>query len=266
MNILEHPDYKKYIEFLQHKKYSELTITSYSSVLYNFLEWLDVPPSRSSNKHFREFILLRRFNSSSDQNRYISALKLYYFKVLGRKQRFPEFERPRKSKPLPVVIDKRIITETLDGIVNLKHKAMLGLAFSAGLRRSEILNLKIKDIDSDRMLIMVRNGKGRKDRAVLLTNRMLKILRDYFRIHRPLIYMFNGIKSIRYSPSSLNNVSKKYFNHSIHKLRHSFATAMIENNNNLEFVKDQMGHNNTKTTEIYTHLTIDSLKNIKTHY
>ena len=259
-------DYCKILrEKMQLKKYSKNTIQSYEAVLYNFLEWVKVPPSKVANSHFKDYIMSKDFKSDSSQNRYVSALKYFYYKILNRKQKLPEFERPIRSKKLPRIIDQDTLKNQILSIKNKKHKAILSLTFSCALRVSEVINLQIKDIDSKRMLIHIKNGKGRKDRIVPMSKNILLILRNYFREYRPDTYLFNGENNKQYSRSSCNKLIKKYVGkeYSMHHLRHSGATAALENGTDLRFIQSMLGHKSSKTTEIYTHVSKNNLSRIK---
>lgn len=249
---------------MQLKNYSPRTVSSYIDVIYNFLDWVDVPPTKVSNKHFQEFILCRSFKSLSSQNRYVSALKYFYYKILERRQKLPEFERPRVNRKLPVVVDKAVMLDKLSKIKNLKHKAILTLAYSTGMRVSEISNVMITDIDSDRMLVMIRNSKFNKDRYVKLSTTVLELLREYYTKYRPKGFLFNGEYGGQYSTSSLGKISHKYLGVSFHKIRHSNATAILEAGTNLRILQKHLGHSSSKTTEIYTHVSNDILQKVET--
>jgi site-specific recombinase XerD len=157
---------------------------------------------------------------------------------------------------LPRVIDGEFIKQQLYKIENLKHKAILTLTYSVGLRVSEIINLKIEDIDSKRMLIYIKNAKGRKDRVVPLSKNVLELLRIYFKEYRPIEYLFNGQFSNQYSIGSCKKIYKRYIdsNSSIHTLRHSSFTNLLESGTDLRIIQKIAGHSSSKTTEIYTHV------------
>jgi len=154
------------------------------------------------------------------------------------------------------VVDGEFIKSQLSKIENIKHRAILTLTFSVGLRVSEIVNLKIEDIDSKRMLIQIKNAKGRKDRLVPLSPNVLNLLRDYFKQYRPTQYLFNGQETYQYSIRSCQQIYKKYIdpNSSIHTLRHSSFTNLLENGTDLRIIQKIAGHSSSKTTEIYTHV------------
>jgi integrase/recombinase XerD len=162
------------------------------------------------------------------------------------------------------VIDSELIISKLDLIENLKHKTILTLTFSVGLRVSEVVNLKIEDIDSKRMLIHIKNAKGRKDRIVPLSQKVLELLRKYYKEYKPNEYLFNGQNSTQYSITSCQNIYKNYIdsNSSIHTLRHSSATTLLENGTDVRIIQQILGHSNVKTTEIYTHVSKKLLSSV----
>ena len=179
-------------------------------------------------------------------------------------------DRPKKEKTLPVVLSEEEILLILRSVSNLKHKAILMVIYSAGLRISECINLKIKDIDSNRMQIRVEQSKGKKDRYTLLSTKTLLILRDYFKEYRPKEFLFEGQDGGCYSTRSIQNifrdaVEKAKINKkvTVHSLRHSFATHLLENGTNLRYIQSLLGHSNSKTTEIYTHVTTKGFEQLK---
>ncbi len=175
------------------------------------------------------------------------------------------FKRPKSEKKLPKVIDGEFIKTQLSKIENIKHKAILTITYSVGLRVSEVVNLKIEDIDSKRMIIHIKNAKGRKDRIVPLSQNVLELLRNYFTQFEPKEYLFNGQTSLKYSPNSCNKIVKKYLgeNYHIHQLRHSCFTNMLESGVDIRIIQKIAGHSNVKTTEIYTHVSNQLLSKIK---
>lgn len=163
---------------------------------------------------------------------------------------------------LPEVLSEEEVKAILDATENLKHKAILMTIYSAGLRISEVINLKIKDIDSQRMQIRVDQGKGKKDRYTLLGKKTLEVLRKYFQLYKPRVYIFEGMDGQQYSKSSITQILKASVlkagikkRVSVHTLRHSFATHLLEGGVNLRYIQSLLGHGSSKTTEIYTHIT-----------
>jgi integrase/recombinase XerD len=182
--------------------------------------------------------------------------------------------RPRREHKLPNVLSKEEVKAVLEALSNPKHKLMLSLIYACGLRRSELLNLKPQDVDSKRGLLMIRQGKGRKDRMTPLPERIVEMLRDYYKGYRPKVWLFEGQKpGTQYSPTSLQEVLKTGLeksgvkrNATLHWLRHSYATHLLENGTDLRYIQELLGHKSSKTTEIYTHVTDNSIKKIRSPF
>jgi site-specific recombinase XerD len=208
--------------------------------------------------------------SDSYINQAINSIKFYYEIVLQMPNRFYEIERPRKKQTLPTVLSKLEIKAMIAAASNVKHKCIISLLYSAGLRRSELLKLKVADIDSTRMSIRVEQSKGNKDRITLLSKNVLKDLRKYYLEWQPKVYLFEGADGGMYSESSLAQVVRKAARKAgirkrvtPHTLRHSFATHLLENGTSLRHIQLLLGHKNSKTTEIYTHVTVKDYQKIK---
>lgn len=249
---------------LEYLNYSNNTAKVYLYHIDSFLNSVDVSPTNLSAKDFQSYLDAYNFTSVSQQNQVINAIRFLYKFGLGRKYDKVSFKRPKKEKKLPRVIDKETLLEKLSKIKNLKHKALLTLAYSTGLRVSEMLNLKPSDIDSARMLIHVKDGKGRKDRYVPLSSNVLYLLREYFRSHRPKEFLFEGQKGGQYSSTSCNLIVKKYLGHDkhMHLLRHSCFTSLLEGGTDLRVIQKIAGHSSSKTTEIYTHVSNQILSRV----
>lgn len=249
---------------MKYFNYSDNSIKIYLHYIDVFLSTVVKSPSKLDSKDFQHYIDGFNFSSVSQQNQIISSIKFLYIKVLNKKYKKIDFSRPKNVKILPRVIDSNYLVENISGINNIKHRSILSLAYSVGLRVSEILNLKIEDIDSKRMIIHINNAKGRKDRVVPLSENILKLLRKYFIEFKPKVYLFNGQKSLNYSSTSCNKIIKKYLGDDkhMHLLRHSCFTHLLENGTDLRIIQKLAGHKNIKTTEIYTHVSTSLLKNI----
>lgn len=262
MKILE--IYGKKLRF---KGYSKRTIDTYSCYLERFLIGQNIyDPYQVSIKNIKNYLESEKYSSISQQNQIIGSLKLFAKYILGKKSiHLDNIERPKKEKKLPRVIDNSILKTKLNGIINIKHRAILSLGYSCGLRVSEVIDLKIEDIDSDRMLIHIRNAKGRKDRVVPLSENILALLRDYYLRYRPNVYLFNGQSNLKYSTTSCNSIFKKYIDStgSFHILRHSCFTHLLESGVDLRIIQKIAGHSSSKTTEIYTHVSNNLLSKIK---
>lgn len=255
---------KIYIEKLKYFNYSEHTVRDYSHYFEKFMIAIDKYPQHLTSEDFENYLLNYSFSSISQQNQIINALKFGYEKVLNKKYKKIDFQRPRKEKRLPKIIEKEYLLSCINNIKNLKHKSIISLGFSVGLRVSEVCNLKIEDIDSKRMIINVRQAKGRKDRVVPLSQNILNLLREYYRQYRPKTYLFNGQNSIKYSPTSCNKIVKKYIGeqYHFHQLRHSSFTSLLESGTDLRIIQKLAGHQNSKTTELYTHVSNETLSKI----
>lgn len=254
-----------YSEDLKLKNYSKNTIENYCSQVRLFLEHFNnvaTKPSEISEKQIKEWLL--QANSINGRKHRISSVKLFY-KLTGKQPlKFKHIEYPKSEKKLPKIIEKEFLLDKISKIENTKHKAIIALAYSTGMRVSEVCNLKIEDIDSKRMIITIRQSKGRKDRVVGLSEKILQILRTYFSEYKPKEYLFNGQFSSQYSSTSCNQIVKKYLGkeYHFHLLRHSNATALLEAGTDIRIIQKHLGHSNSKTTEIYTHVSTALLQNI----
>ncbi len=204
----------------------------------------------------------------------MNAIKLYFKTVRETKIDIDKVHRPKIEKLLPNVLSKEEIKLILEAHSNIKHKTMLSLIYSCGLRRSELLNLKPKDIDSKRNIVIIRQSKGKKDRITPLSPKILDLLREYYKIYQPEIYLFEGQKSgTLYSEQSLQSVLKQALQKvkikkpvTLHWLRHSYATHLLESGTDLRYIQELLGHKSSKTTEIYTHVSTKSLQQIKSPF
>lgn len=247
--------------------YSPRTKDNYLRHIKDFLKSLGNKQVIHCNANdFQSYLDNYSFTSVSQQNQVINSIRFLYKFGLNKKYDKVSFKRPRSEKKLPRVIDGELIKERLSKINNLKHKAILTLTYSVGLRVSEIVNLKISDIDSSRMLISIKNAKGKKDRVVPLSPVVLDLLREYWKEYKPEDYLFNGQCSTQYSIKSCQAIYKKYIDSesSIHTLRHSAFTNLLENGTDLRIIQKIAGHSSSKTTEIYTHVSNQLLSKVKT--
>jgi site-specific recombinase XerD len=266
---------RNYNDLLIQKRYSQNTQDIYCNYFKDFCmhfskEELVNITTVQINSYILNLIKSKNI-SISQQNQRINALKFYYEKVLGRKKEYYEIHRPRKENKLPKVLSKNEIKRIFEVTNNLKHKCILMLIYSAGLRRSELLNLTFNDIDSERMVIHIYEAKGKKDRISLLSDNLLQLLRQYYKEYRPNKYLFEGQNGGKYSASSVANILKKAARKAgirktvtPHMLRHSFATHLLEQGTDLRYIQELLGHASSKTTEIYTDVSkkaIDKIKN-----
>lgn len=245
------------------KSYSHNTIRLYLSEFKHLLKLLDDYDVRHLDpKRLKDYFLfcLKNENMSEQKiNGKINAIKFYFEQVLHRPKMFFDIPRPKKPKKLPKMLSKSEIKKLFNVTTNLKHKLALQLSYGMGLRVSEVINLKIKDIDSKRMTVHIRAGKGKKDRYVPLPKSVLPALREYYIAYRPSDFLFEGQYGGQYARSSLQQVFKRAMNKAninkdigIHGLRHSYATHLLESGADMRFIQELLGHHSIKTTQIYT--------------
>lgn len=271
-------DYKAcpedYILKLKELHSSESTIRVYSSAFEQFCNYYkDVPLEQVTQEqitNYMQHLAIDRKVSSSYHNQAINAIKFYYERVLKGDRKIYLLDRPRKEQKLPVILNKEEVKEILNCIDNIKHKAIVMLAYSAGLRLGELVRLKIKDIDSVQMQIRVEQSKGNKDRTTILSVRALEVLRKYFQQYRPKEWLFEGADGGQYSSRSIQMIVKDAVKKagikkkvSTHTLRHSFATHLLEAGTNLRYIQNLLGHESSKTTELYTHITLKGFEQLK---
>lgn len=259
--------------YMRQRRYSENTIRSYRECLRAFLEF---HPSKALSEitlqdleRFNQDYIIRNDYSPSYQNQVINALKLYFRKFHSQHFDLTLIERPKEGFKLPVVLSLEEVERLLNGTKNLKHRAMLSVIYSAGLRMGELIDLRISDIDSKRMVIHIKKAKGKKDRIVPLSESTLDLLRTYFMEYRPKEFLFNGENSLQYSRVSLQKVFRNALERAkikkhctLHTLRHSFATHLLEGGVNLRYIQEFLGHNSPKTTMIYTHVSSENARKI----
>lgn len=256
-----------YLELLEQKRYSPSTIKTYRAYFSDFMEYhkgrnIDHLKVADINKYILYLVNEKKI-SVSQQNMRINAIKFYYEQVKGgKRQYYGGITRAKEYKSLPEVLSRNEVARILACLSNRKHRCMISLIYSAGLRRSELLNLTPKDIISERMLVRIM-GKGRKCRYSLLSEKLLKELREYFKEYRPQKWLFEGeTPGEPYSASALVKVLKEAASHAgikhrvhVHVRRHSFATHLLEQGTDLRTIQELLGHNDIKTTSIYLHVT-----------
>lgn len=247
------------------RNYSERTIFTYTTMIDLLSEYFNQPADQLSTNQVKDYIYYRITKDSisvSMVNQLISAWKIVYAYILGNKWDGCQIKRPKREIKLPEILSQEEVLKLVDFPRNLKHRTILNLMYSTGVRLSEVLMIKPGDVDSKRMVITIRQGKGKKDRQVVLHSKVLSLLREYYQYYRPKVYLFEGHKhGIPYSASSLQHLIRKYVRKmgikksiSAHTLRHCFATHMLEKGVNLRVIQQLMGHNSLKTTSRYLHL------------
>ncbi len=253
--------------------FTQKTIKAYTGHVERFLKHADKKVEDLTAQDVEDYmytLLNDQRNSHSYANQAVSALKILFTDVLKKENIVLRIPRPKKEKKLPEVLAEEEVIKVLNSLASEKHKAILFLIYSAGLRVSEVVRLKVNDIDSKRMLIHIRQAKGRKDRYTLLSHAALKALRKYALIEKPKDRLFPGGKEGEFlTERSVQKIFKKACSQakitkevSVHVLRHSFATHLLEGGTDLRYIQELLGHQSTKTTEIYTHVSKHNLNQI----
>ncbi|MBP7477487.1 MAG: site-specific integrase [Chitinophagales bacterium] len=278
LKVVLHPDHAAKIAsfrmWMQSKRLSENTIQVYIEALRVFLLFFN-----EKSVHEMDYNDIIRFNneyvianklSLSYQNQIINAVKKFFQTIEHHKMNFDYVHRPKREKALPNVLSKEEVKLILEAHSNLKHRVMLSLIYSSGLRCGELLALQPQHIDSKRQLILIKKGKGKKDRIVPLSQKILDLLREYYKLFKPKLYLFEGQQAgTPYDARSLQLVLKQALDKvqikkpvTLHWLRHSYATHLLENGTDLRYIQEILGHSSSKTTEIYTHVSTKSIQKI----
>lgn len=255
------------------KAYSMHTIRNYCNEFHHLLRLLDTRSVNDlSKKHIMSYLLWlieKKGYSELHVHTAVNAIKFYFEKVMKREKEFYDLPRPKKPLKLPAVLAAEEVITLIKKTDNIKHRAILMTGYSAGLRVSEIVQLKLFDIDSKRMMIHLRGAKGKKDRMVPLSSKLLEALRLYYKVYKPKEYLFEGQDGGCYSSRSVQlilsdaklkaGVKKKG---STHMLRHSYATHLLESGTDIRFIQELLGHNSITTTLRYTHVSQKSLEKV----
>lgn len=260
-----------YSEDLRLKNYSQNTIENYVSQVRCFLEYFNntaTKPSEISETKIKEWLL--QANSINGRKHRISAVKLFY-KLTGKQPlKFKHIEYPRSEKKLPIVLSQEEVQKMFDACENLKHKVILTLLYSCGLRVSELINLEWKHIDRSRMIINVISGKGKKDRQVMLPNVVIPLLEKYWNQYKTKNYILSGQFSEQYSSRSVSQVLKQLATKAeikkrvwTHQMRHNCFTHMVENGTDINLIQKLAGHNNVKTTMMYVQISDNLISKIQ---
>lgn len=264
-----------YLEKLRQVRYSDHTVRVYTTYFRDFQEYFEgcdidrITPEEING--YLVFLINEKGISTCQQNQRINAIKFYYEKVLGQPRRCYTVSRAKREKTLPDVLSKEEARAILSAVAtDLRFWCMFSVLYSAGLRISELLALKPDDINVSRSLIRVRQGKGRKDRFTLLSKPLIKKLTEYRELYKPKVWLFERTPGEQFTESIVSKrlkaaaqeagITKRIYPH---LLRHSFATHLIEQGTDLKIVKELMGHNSIRTTEIYVHIADTFKSNIK---
>lgn len=271
-------DIERYRRWLESHRFPPSTVRTYTTMFETFLKFVSPKEASKCNADdlvamVNDYVLPRKL-SYSYQNQLISAVKKFYSEICREVIDPGSFTRPRVRHRLPNVLSKEEVKRILSAPLNEKHRVVLSVIYGCGLRRSEVLMLEPGDIDRDRMLLTVRQSKGFKDRVVPISARMIEMIDDYIMRYQPVSYIFEGQRpGEMYSATSIEKVFRKACttagikkNITLHGLRHSYATHLLEAGTDLRYIQELLGHKSSKTTEIYTHVTEKSIQKIRTPF
>jgi integrase/recombinase XerD len=268
---------ERFSAWLKSKRYSKNTQKTYLDAIGVFLKFMKGKPINEivleDIIRFNNDYILYKAYSSSYQNQVVNALKLFFRVEENKLIDLEEIHRPRRSFKLPNVLSKEEVRQILDSLKNLKHRVMLSLIYACGLRRSELLELRLTDIMFERKLLLIRQSKGNKDRVVPLSQKLQGQLEEYIKSYRPQHYLFEGQNGGKYSETSLAKVLKNALMEtgnqkavSLHWLRHSYATHLLESGTDLRYIQELLGHKSSRTTEIYTHVSQKKIQGIRSPF
>ena len=268
----------RFTAWMRSKRYSRNTIKTYTQAIRTFLCFFEEKEAGQITNEdvviFNNEYIIKRGYSFSYQNQIVNAIKLFFAQMESYAIDLDTLHRPRRSRKLPKVLSKKEVKSILDAHGNIKHRMMLSLVYACGLRSGELLQLKLTDINSSRGILTISQAKGRKDRIVPLPQKLLDPLRAYYKAYRPENWLFEGQKVGRsYSPKSLQSVLKQAVakagirkNVTLHWLRHSYATHLLESGTDLRYIQQLLRHKSSRTTEIYTHVSTRKTQEIKSPF
>ena len=260
---------KMMLEELQRRNYAQSTVEAYTSALRDFAKYFHLPPDRLGPEQIRRFqlhLLRDRKLAANTVKQRMAAVQFFFVRTLKRSYRREEFPYPKTPRRLPIILSQEEVTRLIDAASNLSHRAMLMTLYSTGVRRAEMVRLKVSDIDSQRMVIHVRQGKGSKDRDVPLSPKLLETLREYWRWLKPQTYLFPGRvgdrgKNVPITPKAVWHACRGAARRAgiqkrvgPHTLRHSYATPLLESGADLRTIQLLLGHADIKHTTVYLHL------------
>jgi integrase/recombinase XerD len=275
MTDLHRQELENFKRWMAQMRYADNSMKVYQGCLSVFFRFysdkaIDEITSQDVEKFNHDYILKKNY-SAKTQNQYISAIKTFYLKMKGINYALNQLERPIEGQKLPKVIPIESVQRMLEGIANVKHKTALSTIYALGLRRSELLDLKLTDISFKRDVVEIRNSKGNNDRNLPLPQSLKQLIAGYYRQKKPKIWLIEGQHPGKpYSATSLINIFKdnmarviKNHNFTLHCLRHSYATHLLDMGVDLRIIQELLGHKSSRTTEIYTHVSMRKLKNVK---
>lgn len=269
---MEIPKYiEQYRKDLKLKNYAQTSIDNYVSQVKLFLHDHNgkfTEPSKINEQAIKDWLLTSK--SINGRRHRLSALKLFYHFTIKQPMKFKYIEYPKSDKKLPIVLSVEEVQKMFSVCDNLKHKVILALLYSCGLRVSELINLKWENIDRSRMIINIIQAKGNKDRQVMLASNLIPLLESYWKEYKPNEYVLNGQFDLQYSSRSVGEVVKQIAEKAginkrvyTHLMRHCSFTHMVENGTDISLIQKLAGHNNVKTTAIYTHISHNLISRIQ---
>ncbi len=265
---------EQFTRWMRSKRYSENTIKTYTDAIKTFLKYFNQKPVEQINNKdvidYNNDYVLKHHYSASFQNQTVNAIKLFFGIVLNTQMETEKVHRPKNGRALPNVLSKEEVKQVLSALTNIKHKTMLSLIYSCGLRSGELLSLKPMHVDAKRNLLIIKHAKGNKDRISPLSNKTIELLREYYASAKPKTYLFEGQQAgMPYDSRSLQLVFKQALRKAgiqkpatLHWLRHSYATHLLEAGTDLRYIQEILGHSSSRTTEIYTHVSQKSIRHI----
>jgi integrase/recombinase XerD len=272
--VSNHDKIRRFRDWMSSRRYSDNTVNTYADALISFLKFFHAKEIEEITNDdvilFNNEYILRNNFSSSYQNQVVNAVKLFFRQIEKRSIDVDLIHRPKRQKLLPNVLSKEEVKMILDAVQNIKHKTMLSLIYACGLRCGEILKLRPEDVDVRRGVLIIRQSKGRKDRIAPLSVKTIEMLYAYRKAFKTKVYLFEGQNEGQcYDARSLQNVLKQNLQKTsinkpvtLHWLRHSYATHLLENGTDLRYIQEILGHSSSKTTEIYTHVSNKSIQKI----
>lgn len=267
MNVSEHM--ANFIQEMKRRNFAKNTIDNYASCIAHFFSQSKKDhPKNINEQDIKDF--LGTLKQTNTQRNYHSAIKKFYDVCLGQKEKFKYIPYARKDQKLPVVLSVEEIQKMFSVCENTKHKVILALLYSCGLRVSELINLKWENIDRSRMIINIIKAKGNKDRQVMLTPQIIPLLEKYWKEYHPKEYILNGEIGLQYSERSVGQVVKQLAEKAginkrvyTHLMRHCSFTHMVENGTDINLIQKLAGHSSVKTTAIYTHISHNLISKIQ---
>ena len=256
---------------LRLRKYSPSTIRNYLACLNEYFSLLHYDHKVPDVEHIRRFLLDKEEKGYASQtiNLYLNAIKFYFYQVTGYRGKI-DIRFAKKSKRLPVILSREEIRQIIDGIINRKHKLLISLAYSAGLRVSEAVSLKVKDVNLAELTLHIKEAKGKKDRITLISEKLCNDLRMQMAGKGINDYVFGSERGGKLTARTASKIFRDALNRAgiqkdatFHSLRHSFATHLLENGTDVRYVQALLGHENIRTTQLYTQVTSLGLKGIK---